>query len=135
MSIYKIVYDLSKKVADEGFDWDHWAGAYHKVEEELHEVRQEALHSKGPTHEALIEEFGDLILSVMSLARHLGIDPEEACQVGVRKFTQRYDWYKEFTKAKGVDIKTANQEKLSLLWQEYKESLKETLRSGAIGED
>jgi ATP diphosphatase len=135
MSIYKVAYDISKKAAEEGFDWKHWTGAYQKVEEELSEVRQEAVIFKGEPHKDMIEEFGDLLLSVMTLARHLRIDPEKACQIGVQKFATRFDEYKKYTNAKGMDIKTADQQTLSDMWDEYKESVNPNPKSGAIGED
>ena len=123
MSIYKVAYDISKQASDEGFDWDHWTGSYSKVQEELEEVRQEAILFKGKVHPEMIEEFGDLIFSIMSLARHLEIDPEEACQVGVQKFVKRYDEFKKFTRDRGVEIKDTTEDARKELWNNYKKTL------------
>ena len=78
---------ISRKAASVGFDWPDAAEVIAKVREETDEVAQ-ALAGEGP--EAVAEEIGDLLFSVANLARHAGIDPEEALRRANLKFQRRF---------------------------------------------
>ncbi|TGD98043.1 nucleoside triphosphate pyrophosphohydrolase [Methylobacterium nonmethylotrophicum] len=78
---------ISRKAASVGFDWPDAAEVIAKVREETDEVAQ-ALAGEGP--EAVAEEIGDLLFSVANLARHAGVDPEEALRRANRKFQRRF---------------------------------------------
>ncbi|MFH6786417.1 MULTISPECIES: nucleoside triphosphate pyrophosphohydrolase [Methylobacterium] len=79
---------ISRKAASVGFDWPDAAEVIAKVREETDEVAQ-ALDGEGP--EAVAEEIGDLLFSVANLARHAGVDPEEALRRANLKFQRRFD--------------------------------------------
>ena len=72
--------ELTAKAAKAGFDWDDADGTLDKVAEELDEVR--AAWSDG---EALRGEVGDLLLAIVNLARHRGVDPESALRTATAK--------------------------------------------------
>jgi len=74
---------LQKRAARTGFDWPDASGPRAKVDEELDELVRAA-----PEHQA--EELGDLLFSVVNLARHLKIDPEDALRAANRKFERRF---------------------------------------------
>ncbi|KMO15407.1 nucleoside triphosphate pyrophosphohydrolase [Methylobacterium indicum] len=78
---------ISRKAAAVGFDWPDAAEVVAKVREETDEVVQ-ALAGEGP--EAVAEEIGDLLFSVANLARHAGVDPEEALRRANLKFQRRF---------------------------------------------
>ncbi len=78
---------ISAKAAAVGFDWPDAAEVVAKVREETDEVVQ-ALAGEGP--EAVAEEIGDLLFSVANLARHAGVDPEEALRRANLKFQRRF---------------------------------------------
>jgi ATP diphosphatase len=78
---------ISRKAASVGFDWPDAAEVIAKVREETDEVAQ-ALAGEGP--EAVAEEIGDLLFSVANLARHAGVDPEEALRRANLKFQRRF---------------------------------------------
>jgi ATP diphosphatase len=78
---------ISRKAAAVGFDWPDAAEVIAKVREETDEVAQ-ALAGEGP--EAVAEEIGDLLFSVANLARHAGVDPEEALRRANLKFQRRF---------------------------------------------
>lgn len=78
---------VSRRAAATGFDWPDAAQVLAKVREETDEV-EESL-SAGDA-EAVAEEIGDLLFSVANLARHAGVDPEEALRRGTRKFERRF---------------------------------------------
>lgn len=78
---------LQKKAARVGFDWPDVAPVFGKLREEIAEL-EEALAQGSPT--AVEEELGDLLFSVVNLARKLGVDSEPALAAANEKFVQRF---------------------------------------------
>ena len=74
---------LQKRAARTGFDWPDASGPRAKIDEELIELAEAAPADRE-------EELGDLLFSVVNLARHLKIDPEEALRTANRKFETRF---------------------------------------------
>ena len=74
---------LQKRAARTGFDWPDESGPRAKIDEELVELAEAAPDDRE-------EELGDLLFSVVNLARHLKIDPEEALRKANRKFETRF---------------------------------------------
>jgi MazG family protein len=79
---------LGKRASRVGFDWPETAPVIEKIEEEIAEVRA-ALAADAPP-EKLEEELGDLLFSVVNLARHLRVEPEHALRAANRKFERRF---------------------------------------------
>jgi len=79
---------LGKRAARLGFDWPETAPVIDKIEEETAELRAEIAADAPP--ERLEEELGDLLFSVVNLARHLRIEPEHALRAANRKFERRF---------------------------------------------
>lgn len=75
---------LTARAARVGFDWPDTAGARAKIAEELAEL------DAATTDQARSEELGDLLLSVVNLARKLGIDSESALRAANAKFEKRF---------------------------------------------
>lgn len=84
---------VQKRAARVGFDWDHVAGAWEKVHEELDEIHS-LLKVSGRRSQVIgrqiKEEIGDLLFSVVNVARKLNIDAEEALQQANTKFMRRF---------------------------------------------
>jgi len=78
---------LQKRAARVGFDWPDRTGVMAKLEEELGELR-DALD--GPDREAVEEEIGDLLFTVVNLARHEKLDAEQALRRASAKFERRF---------------------------------------------
>ena len=78
---------LQKKAAKVGFDWDSVAPVWDKVAEELQELR-EAVAEKDSGH--INEELGDVLFSLVNLARFLKVDPELALMHTNCKFMHRF---------------------------------------------
>ena len=104
---------VGQKVAAVGFDWPDVHGVLAKVDEELGELREAIESRESPKIE---DELGDLLLSVASLARHLGIDPERALSLANRKFESRY---RRLEAALPAD-RSATSDELEALWQRAK---------------
>lgn len=98
-----------------GFDWTDVSGAWAKVEEELAELTQ------AETHEELTDELGDVLFSVVNVARFLEVDAEEALKGSVQKFVRRFQ---QMEAKAGLDKKPLSSytiEELEALWRQAKE--------------
>lgn len=80
---------LGGKAAKVGFDWPDRTGLLEKVEEECREIEVEV--QAGAALEAVEGEVGDLLFTVVNLARHLKVDPELALRRSNAKFRRRFD--------------------------------------------
>jgi MazG family protein len=84
---------LGSKAAKVGFDWPDGAGLLEKVKEECREVIEAAAQAEGlagAEPEAVEGEVGDLLFTVVNLARHLKVDPELALRRTNAKFRRRF---------------------------------------------
>lgn len=79
---------LGGKAAKVGFDWPDRTGLLEKVEEECREIEVEV--QAGAALEAVEGEVGDLLFTVVNLARHLKVDPELALRRSNAKFRRRF---------------------------------------------
>ncbi|MCU1366985.1 MAG: putative MazG family protein [Ilumatobacteraceae bacterium] len=110
-------YKAQKKAAGVGFDWPEVSGALAKIAEEADEVI--AAHASGDPA-ATAEELGDLLFSVVNVARHLKVDPEVALRAAVTKFRGRFEGVERLARERGIDLATADLAVLDGLWDEIK---------------
>ncbi|PLS03481.1 nucleoside triphosphate pyrophosphohydrolase [Neobacillus cucumis] len=113
-------YELQKKAAKVGFDWQEIGPAIEKVREELDEFVNEL----NGTEEGLIlakKEFGDLLFAFVNVARFLKIHPEEALFETNEKFIRRFQYVEEKVKSSGRSFEEHTLEQLDLYWDEAKE--------------
>src|SRR5690606_11867659 len=82
-------YKVQKKAALVGFDWDSIEDVVKKLEEELFELKD--AYEKGQ-QEKINEELGDLLFSVVNLARFLKVEPELALKATTEKFIDRFEY-------------------------------------------
>ncbi|HWV16135.1 MAG TPA: nucleoside triphosphate pyrophosphohydrolase [Cellvibrio sp.] len=108
---------LQKRAAGVGFDWQDVSGPIAKVREELQEV-EEALHGKDS--QALEEELGDLLFSVVNISRYLKIDPEQALRKANHKFEQRFSYIEAHIVP---SLAAAGIEEMNRLWDEAKKTI------------
>jgi tetrapyrrole methylase family protein / MazG family protein len=107
-------FKVQSKAASVGFDWKNAAGARVKVGEELDELR-EALESGPDGGPAVNEELGDVLFSVVNVARHLGVDPEAALRDAAAKFRRRFVAMEALGGARGIPVDDD-------LWDEIKQA-------------
>ncbi|WP_214743107.1 MULTISPECIES: nucleoside triphosphate pyrophosphohydrolase [unclassified Exiguobacterium] len=98
---------LQKKAAHVGFEWDDVSGAFEKLEEELKEWHEELSDES---------ELGDVLFSIVNIARYVGLNAEQALEQTNRKFKRRF----EYMEAKG-DLQQMTLEQMDALWNEAKE--------------
>src|SRR5256714_9746704 len=92
-------WSLQRRAANVGFDWRDIEGALDKVREELDELRE------APSVEAREGEFGDLLFSLVNVARKLGMNPEDALRAATGRFEARFRIMEQHAKARGQDFK------------------------------
>jgi tetrapyrrole methylase family protein / MazG family protein len=112
-------YELQKKAAKVGFDWDDVEPMWEKVAEEIAEFQQEAV--KPHDHSQLIGEFGDILFALVNVARYYDINPEEALQMVNQKFYRRFSYIEEQVRKSGRAITSFSLAELDRFWEEAKE--------------
>jgi MazG family protein len=110
-------YRQTLRAADLGFDWERDADVVAKIEEELSEWR--SAETAGD-HDAEAHEIGDLLLSVVNLARRRKIDPEGALRLANRRFRDRFAEVARRAKESGRDVSEVPMEELDDYWDEAK---------------
>lgn len=118
---------LQKRAAQVGFDWPAALPVVDKVREELDEVL-EAM-ADGETAQ-VAEEIGDLLFSVVNLARHLKVDPETALRSANAKFDRRFRFIEAVVRQQGRALEACSLEELDALWGEAKRQEKNPARCG-----
>lgn len=110
-------YRIQERVAEVGFDWAEPIGALAKVREEVEEVAAELDPEPSPRLE---EEVGDLLFSVVNLARLAGVHPPTALSRANAKFTRRFEALEARAREQNIVVAEAGLEVLDRLWEEVK---------------
>jgi len=107
---------LQRRAARIGFDWPDVAPIFDKIGEEIAELR--AALSESPAR--IEDEIGDLLFSVVNLARRLETDPEQALRGACRKFERRFRRVEQRLAAQGKAPGAASLDEMEAAWQEAK---------------
>jgi nucleoside triphosphate diphosphatase len=108
---------LQKKAAKAGFDWPDAEPVLAKVREEADEIA-EAVRDQDSAQ--IEEEVGDLLFTVVNLARKLGVDAELALTRANGKFTARFHQVEERLAKQGLTLGEASLEEMDAVWDEVK---------------
>ena len=100
-----------------GFDWNTPDGALDKVKEEYVELKQEIAASDKEKAES---ELGDLLFSIINVARLYKIHPDDALERTNKKFIRRFNYVEEAAISKGKQLKDMSLEEMDSLWNEAK---------------
>ena len=111
-------YRIQEKAANVGFDWSDTDSVWQKVNEEIGEFHDVCTADDDKSRRE--EEFGDILFSLINVARHYGINPENALEHTNRKFIRRFGHIKESLTASGKKISEATLEEMDRLWNESK---------------
>ena len=103
------------KAGSVGFDWPDVGGVLDKVREELAEL-EEALR----TGEGVAAEYGDLLMAVSSIGRHIGAPPEETLREANNRFADRFRAMEALAASEGIDLANADADTLDGLWERIK---------------
>lgn len=110
-------YRIQDKAAHVGFQWDDVKGVLDKLEEEIGELKTSIQHSQ--QHE-IEEEMGDVLFSMINLARYIKVDPELALQRTNQKFIKRFQYIEDHA---DKPLSEMTLEEMDRLWNEAKKLL------------
>lgn len=114
---------ISNKAVAAGFEWDTVADVWDKVDEEIVEF-----HEAAPGSPEREEEFGDVLFTLVNVARKEDIDAERALRGVCGKFRERWAiMERRAYEERGQRIETVPREQLELLWDEAKAELRKDL--------
>jgi XTP/dITP diphosphohydrolase len=108
---------VSEKTAKLGFEWENSQGVWDKFEEELSEFQQ-ALETDNVKHQQA--ELGDVLFTLVNIARWYGLDPSEALQGTNQRFVQRLSVMEDLAEG---SLSEYSLEALEKLWQQAKQQL------------
>ncbi|WP_242133169.1 nucleoside triphosphate pyrophosphohydrolase [Aestuariivivens marinum] len=109
---------IQDKVAGVGFDWEAPSQVWEKVEEELKEFKAEV---KSGNKDAIENEFGDVLFSMVNYARFLNINPENALERTNKKFSKRFQYLESKAKSLNKPLKEMTLAEMDVFWEEAKQ--------------
>lgn len=107
---------LQSRASKVGFDWDNIEGALLKLDEEILELKDAIEGKEGKVY----DELGDVLFSVVNVARFVKYNPEEALFSTIRKFRHRFSYVEEKSKQAGKQMQEFSLEQLDKWWEESK---------------
>lgn len=110
-------YKISRKAVSVGFEWDSLDAVWKQVEEEIAEYKEAC---ECGNKQAMEMEFGDILFSLVNVARKSGIDAEMALRSSCNKFRDRWAFMEGVAWSRGVSLESLNMEELQALWDEAK---------------
>ena len=108
---------LQEKASYTGFDWEKIGQVWDKIHEEIQELK-EAQSNGNKSH--IEEEIGDVIFSIVNLARFLNISAESALRKTNRKFVTRFKDVETELKKRGKEVEDSNLEEMDEIWNTVK---------------
>jgi tetrapyrrole methylase family protein / MazG family protein len=118
-------YRISDRAAGNGFDWDDIDGVMAKTEEEWSEFKYEVAQRKKHKSDKnkVMMEFGDILFTLVNVARFARIHPETALSASTKKFEKRFRYMEQLLHDQGQKPNTAPRPELERLWEMAKKEL------------
>lgn len=120
LSSLMLANKVSKKAARAGFEWPTQAELLDKVQEELDELRQGIANQD---QQNIHDELGDLLFTVVNVARWSKVKPEIALHDTVNRFKRRFAHMEQAAAANGQELESLSPEQWEELWQAAKTDL------------
>lgn len=115
-------YRIQDKAANVGFDWEQKEDVWDKVREEISEFENELKNDASTNRE---EEFGDLLFSLVNVARLYKLKPDNALEKTNQKFTRRFNYIEQQAIVQGRSLSEMTLDEMETLWQEAKKQTNE----------
>jgi MazG family protein len=110
-------FQLTRRAARVGFDWEDAGGIFEKLNEESTELKG-VMNAQEPSR--VEEELGDLFFAAVNLSRFLNVDPEIALKKANAKFSRRFRAMEQIARARGREFKDLPREEMEALWDASK---------------
>lgn len=114
---------VQEKAASVGFDWPHIAAVWDKVAEELEELRTAQAAADA---DAIAEEFGDVLFSLVNLGRFFHLSAEDALRQTIAKFEYRFRGIEQELTRRGRRLEEASLEEMEGIWNSFRQRQGET---------
>lgn len=118
-------YRISERAAGIGFDWDTPAGVMDQTEAEWQEFKDEVhLLTEEPSGnlDRVRMEFGDVLFTMINVARLIGVHPESALSASTSKFVRRFKQMEKLAFDQGKQIGEVPRQEMERLWSAAKEA-------------
>jgi len=130
-------YQIQARASRVGFDWTHDAKGFDqvlgKIEEEIQElrvaIRSPATNQAGPDTAAsserqaqIVAEFGDVVFSLVNLARFIKVNPEDAVRQAVNRFVERFQFIEARAVESGRVVGDLSFAEMDQMWEEAKKT-------------
>jgi tetrapyrrole methylase family protein/MazG family protein len=112
-------YEISRRAVRVGFEWENIEGVIDKMAEEIKEIKDAA------SLEEKEREYGDLLFTLVNVARWEGVDAESALRQANRKFYQRFSHMEELCRRRGLNFAELSFKEKDDLWEEAKREVDE----------
>jgi tetrapyrrole methylase family protein/MazG family protein len=128
-------YQIQARASRVGFDWTHDAKGFDqilgKIEEEIQELRAAIRSPSSNQSESgaaastvrqaqIVSEFGDVLFSLVNLARFVKVSPEDALRQATNRFVERFLFIETQATASGRTVGELSFEEMNRLWDEAK---------------
>lgn len=128
-------YQTQARAARVGFDWSHDAAGLeevlNKIAEEIGELKAAIVHSDGAGgsaqsgHADIANELGDVLFSIVNLARFIKVNPEDALRTATNRFVDRFHLVESLAAEQGRALSTMLLAEMDGLWEEAKRRLRD----------
>lgn len=109
--------EVSKRAAAAGFEWPDIEAVFEKLREEVGELQDELA---GGDRERIAQEIGDLLFTVVNVARWAKVDPEDALRTMISRFTERFMRIEEAARASGKPLEQMGIREMDAVWNRAK---------------
>lgn len=109
---------IQKRASHHGFDWDDIQSVFDKVNEEIGELKAEI--DIEDNKERIADEMGDILFASVNLARHVGVNPEQALRHSNRKFISRFEVVEQLLRDDEKQMEGCSVDVLLDYWQKAK---------------
>jgi MazG family protein len=118
-------YRVSERAAKTGFDWNDISGVMQKAEEEWSELKSvlKKENQSQKDQDLLALEFGDVLFTLVNVARFAHIHPETALRNSTKKFIKRFKYMEKLIAESRRNIESVSQREKDELWEEAKANL------------
>lgn len=112
---------LQKRAAHHGFDWENIQPVFDKINEEIVELKAEIDIENN--QQRISDEMGDILFASVNLARHVGVNPEQALRDCNRRFISRFEVVEKLLSEDGRQMEDCSVVVLLAYWQKAKNNL------------
>jgi len=111
--------EISKKVVKVGFEWESFADVLAKLDEEIAELKAELAHPS-PDPEKVTSELGDVLFTLVQVARWQKVDGEDALRTMLARFSKRFRFIEDRAREQGRSLTDMSLAEMDAIWDEAK---------------